>query len=549
VSGQDPGPALQRLRDLDILTVESTHPDMVYAFRHAILQETIYKGLLKKKRRDIHERVGLALERFFQARSLESWETLAFHFQRGHSMDKAVTYLIRSGERSLKKYALTAAEQYYREAFQLLTHQHQRSPAEDAALVDLVLKWCLVLYYQGQFREMRQLLLNHLDIVTTWGEKANLAEYYAWLGHATFWHGASLEEAYHYSHTALHLGEESGNSQAVAYAAGFLIKVCAELGYLAEAQERAERCQAMLDLLPDDYFLKMIYYSGKGYIGWFTGNRGMLQDAGQTMLAYGQDTGSVRCQMVGLLILGFWHFLGQETESALRCVQEVIDRGDPYHSVFARLVNGMMLVQLREPEAALTQLQHVLRYSEEHGTEYMKTFANVFRGVALAAQGRLAAGLHCLETSDDEFQQSHRQVFYGMTETILGTVYLMLYQRAGPKRLSLLWANRGVILKNLGSAGRKAEAHLQKGVALAQECGSRGFLGQPLLQLGVLWKVRGQWDKARGCLQEALQIFQDCGMVMYAQRARELLAEIDQPRPGRLRRMLAYLHLQRRQFG
>jgi len=545
VISQNPEPYLQVLRDLGILIVETTHPDKMYSFRHAIFQETIYKSLLKKNRRDIHERVGLALEKFFQDRSLEAWETLAFHFQRGHSVDKAVLYLVRSGERGLKKYALDAAEQYYREAYHLLTHSLPRSRDQDVSLIDLIMKWCLVLYYQGRFKEMRQLLIEHLPILETMGNQEKLGLYYAWLGHASFWHGASLEDAYRYLHQALVLGEKSGSSQVTAYAIGFLIKVCAELGYMVEAQAMAERCRSMMDTLPDDYFLKMIYYSGRGYIGWFAGDRTMLQEAGRGILAYGQETSSVRCQMVGLLILGFWHFLGQETGPALACVQEVIDRGDPYHSVFARLVMGMMLVQLREPDAALTQLQHVFRYSEQHGTEYMKTFANVFRGMALAARGQLAAGLQCLQDSRRDFQQCQRRVFHGLTETILGTVYLMLYLRAGPRRLSLLWANRGVILKNLFSAGRKAEVHLQQGATLARECGSRGFLGQPYLQLGVLWKARGKRDQAQAYLQEALRIFQDCGMVAYAQRAQELLAAVAQPRRGRLSRMLAFLHLER----
>ncbi len=548
VIDQTPGPYLQRLRDQGILTVEATHPDMIYSFRHAIFQETVYKGLLKKKRRAIHERVGLALEGFFQARSLEAWEVLAFHFLRGQSVDKAVTYLMRSGERSLKKYALEGAQQNYREAFHLLTHRRQRSSEEDAALVDLVLKWCLVLYYQGRFEEMRRLLLDHLTVATSLGKPGKLGEYYAWLGHATFWHGSNLEDAYHFLHQALALSEEGGDRQVRAYAVGFLIKTCAELGYMAEAKAMAARCQAKLETLPDDYFLKMIYYSGMGYIGWFTGDRAMLLEAGQSILTYGRETGSVRCQLVGLLILGFWHFLGQETEPALRCVQEVIDRGDPYHAVFARLVMGMMLVQLREPDAALAHLQQVLDYSEEHGTKYMKTFANVFRGVALAAQGRLAAGLQCLKTSNTEFQQAHRQVFYGMSETILGTVFLMLYQRRGPLNLSLLWANRGVILRNFFGAGRQAEAHLERGAALAQECGARGFLGQPYLQLGVLWNVRGRWDRAQRYLEEALKIFQECGMLLYARRTQEVLAEVIQPRRGRFRKMLACLHLERRKF-
>jgi predicted ATPase len=76
---------LQRLKELDLIRVRSIHPDVEYYFKHALIHETVYDGILKRQRKDIHERIGLALEKFFRERSLEAWETLAFHFKRGSS--------------------------------------------------------------------------------------------------------------------------------------------------------------------------------------------------------------------------------------------------------------------------------------------------------------------------------------------------------------------------------------------------------------------------------------------------------------------------------
>jgi class 3 adenylate cyclase/tetratricopeptide (TPR) repeat protein len=518
---------LQSLQDHDIIQVESTRPDMVYSFRHAMFQETVYKGLLKKQRRDIHERVGLALEKFFQERSLESWETLAFHFQRGHSVDKAVKYLVKSGERSLKKYALEASEQYFSESFKLLSHHQHRSQAEDSLLVDILIKRCLVLYYQGRFKEMSRLLLDHLPMVESVPDPGKLGEYYAWLGHANFWHGTSLTEAYRFLHLALELGEENDNKQVVAYACGFLIKACAELGLMEEAMAQAERCRKILETMPEDYFLNMVYYSGQGYIGWFTGDKDKVRDAGLDILNYSLEINSLRCQMVGYILLGFWHFIELDTAGAVNYIQKVIDEGDPFHAICGRMLLGMMLVHTREFEAALNQLNQVIKYSKKHGTEYLKTFTNVFLGVALAAQGKLTAGLRCLESGSREFREFHRQVLCSMSETILGSVYLQLYQKSGKKSFAILCHNLWVILKNLFTAGRQAEKHLLNAVQLAQQTGAKGFLGQPYLQLGVLFKARGQRETARQYLSEALQTFTACNMKAYAQRAEDLLRTLD----------------------
>jgi hypothetical protein len=172
-------------------------------------------------------------------------------------------------------------------------------------------------------------------------------------------------------------------------------------------------------------------------------------------------------------------------------------------------------------------LRQVISYSEEHGTEYLKTFANIFLGVTLAAQGSLAAGLGLIENSNQEFMDFHRQVFHCMSETILGTVYLQFYQRSGKKSFAMIWHNLSIILQNLFTAGKKAEQHFLNAVRLAQQTGARGFLGQPYLQLGVLYKARGNREKARQYLLAALETFTACDMPAYLQRARELLQTLD----------------------
>jgi tetratricopeptide (TPR) repeat protein len=280
--------------------------------------------------------------------------------------------------------------------------------------------------------------------------------------------------------------------------------------------------------MAEDYFLNMTYYSGLAYIGWFTGDKNMVWRASRDLLSYGRENQSLRCQMVGHVLLSFWYFMDLDTTGAVSNLEKVVAEGDPYHAIAARLVLGMVLVHRREFEAALEQLIRVIQYSEAHGTEYLKTFANVFLGVALAAQGDLARGLECLEGSNREFREFHRRVFHSMSETILGTIYLQLYLRSGKKSLVLLWHNLGVILRNLFSAGRKAEKHFLTAVELAQETGARGFLGQPYLQLGVLYKARGESEKAKEYFLKALATFRVCDMRVYAQRTEEMVRGVEQ---------------------
>lgn len=75
-------------------------------FKHALTQEVIYNGLLKKERQEIHEQIAHMMKQFFQDSLPEFYETLAFHFKQGRSVLKAVYYLIPSGEKSLARFAV-----------------------------------------------------------------------------------------------------------------------------------------------------------------------------------------------------------------------------------------------------------------------------------------------------------------------------------------------------------------------------------------------------------------------------------------------------------
>ena len=185
-------------------------PTLSTDFKHSLIQEVVYNGLLRNQRTDIHDRVGLALERFFSDKSLEDWETLAYHFKNGHDVCRAVDYLMKSGEKSLKRYALEEANQYFKEAYEILSGNQARSKGEDIKLMELLMRWCLVFYYQGRFEGMSEMLLAQPHLAESSGDKARIGAYHAWLGHAVFWKGAGLDASRCYLHRALALGEDTG---------------------------------------------------------------------------------------------------------------------------------------------------------------------------------------------------------------------------------------------------------------------------------------------------------------------------------------------------
>ncbi|MCJ7808313.1 MAG: AAA family ATPase, partial [Dehalococcoidia bacterium] len=112
---------LLNLQGLEFIYEKSLFPELEYIFKHALTQEVAYNSLLLKRRREIHERIGKAIEELYPDRLEEFYEALAFHFKQGESRDKAIDYLIKSGEKSYDRYAVEESHQNFKEAFEILS--------------------------------------------------------------------------------------------------------------------------------------------------------------------------------------------------------------------------------------------------------------------------------------------------------------------------------------------------------------------------------------------------------------------------------------------
>ncbi|MEE9609626.1 MAG: AAA family ATPase, partial [Desulfatiglandales bacterium] len=225
---------LKRLEHLDLIKTKSIEPDLEFLFKHALTQEVAYSGLLIRERKAIHERIGHVIEQLFHDRLPEFYEALAFHYKQSQSFHKAVVYLVKSGEKSLRRYALAESHQNFREAFEILAKKTDKSTDDDRLLIDLLNKWSFVYYYRGRYKDLLEILSEHTELAESLSDKETLGMFYAWYGCA-LWHRERFRDAYQYMLSALKLAEETENSQIKGYACSWLTWISTELGSMDEA--------------------------------------------------------------------------------------------------------------------------------------------------------------------------------------------------------------------------------------------------------------------------------------------------------------------------
>jgi class 3 adenylate cyclase/tetratricopeptide (TPR) repeat protein len=517
---------LSALERLDLIRTRSIQPDLEYMFKHPLTQEVVYNGLLKKDRQTIHEQIALVMEKLFQDRLPEFYETLAFHFKRGRSTHRAVDYLMKSGEKSLKRYAIEESHQYYKDAFDLLVHKPDKSREEERLLIDLLLKWAFVFYYLGDFRGLTDLLSAHEDLAESLDDKARLGMFYGWHGFALDVRGRS-KDAYQYLCKALSIGEDIGNKQVIGYACTWLVWTCARLGLLDDAVVYGEKAQEISRMLETDHYLYFKSLGGLAHTYCYRGDRKKAFEAGKALLEYGQRYSNNRSLFLGHVETGFSHFVNGDFRSAIECAQSSITVAvDPFYSMGGRtlLMQGYILSgQLQEAE---DNVHVVLNFSRKFGCEIWETPTLLVLGVISIAKGRMSEGLKIIKDAQQSFLKSENRWFLAQSEYILGKIYLQMVGGAKPINLSRMVKNIGFLVKNVPFASKKSEDHFHKAIDIAKEIGARGTLGEAYLDLGLLHKAKGRAERSRKNISDAIQLFEQCEAEVYLKEAKDALASL-----------------------
>jgi len=517
---------LHGLERLDLIRARSVEPELEYIFKHALTQEVVYNGLLKKERREIHERIGLVMEHLFQDRLMEFYETLAFHFKQGRSVIKAVKYLMKSGEKSLKRFALEESQQYYQEAYDLLSKKPDKSSEEQELLIDLVVEWGMVFYYTGHYRTYIGILQSQEDLARSLSDKVRVGRFYNRLG---------LSHTFRAEHTTAHqvltktlrLGEEIGNEQVIAYACTWLCWVCGELGLLDDSIALAERVLEMRRPIASDEYLNTKALAGIGETSWLRGDWKKALNAAEELGNLGRRHSNLRSTVMGYIIGGAAYLTKGDFARAIESAQKAVDSTtDPLYIEYAHMVQSFAHLAAGSFDEAKRAAEHVVAYSREVGTEWIETHCEVVLAVVSIVQGNMAEGMSQLESSARRFWQDGRKVFYAFTEHLMGSVYLQMALGEGDLSLSTIVKNIGFLGKNVPFAAKKAEHHFSKAIETAKAIGAKGTLGTAYFDLGRLHIAKRRKDEARECISKAIALFEQCEIEARVKQAREVLASL-----------------------
>ncbi len=140
--------SLHKLQRLDLIRETRRWPQAEFRFKHALIQEAVYRTMVGERRQRLHRRAAEWLESRSGGREHEVLGLLAHHWLAAKDDPRAITYLTQAGDKARQEYALDEAIGHYRDLLLLLERRGKR---REIALV--LFKLALALHASLRFAE------------------------------------------------------------------------------------------------------------------------------------------------------------------------------------------------------------------------------------------------------------------------------------------------------------------------------------------------------------------------------------------------------------
>ena len=493
--------ALAQLTDAELLYRHGHPPDATYSFKHALVQDTAYQSLLKRRRRPIHGRIADALKEQFGEIVETEPELLAHHYTEAGLDKQAIPYWQQAGERAVQRSANAEAVGHFTKALEVLQTRPDNSERNEQELrVQVALAVPLAATTGFASAEMEQVYTRARELCEQLGETPQLFQvvYGLWdfyLVRAEY--KAAHEEAQHL--LALVQGaEDPGLLLEANRATG------ATLYYLGEfdsAREHLEAAMALYD--PQQHRAHVALYR---------------QDPGVASFSYGAWN---------LWCLGYPEQALERMHQAITLARESLH---PFSLAWALNFSGRVHEFRREGQAAQERAEAVIALATEQGFAYWLAWGTVIRGWALAAQGQAGEGMAqirhglaairatgtAIARSQDLGLLAEAQCTVGQAEEGLATVAeaLALVEQTEERFYEAeLHRLKGELTLQSQAAGQKskvekeAEACFQKAIEIGRQQHAKSWELRAATSLARLWQQQGKQVEAHQLLSDIYSWF------------------------------------------
>jgi len=488
---------LSVLKDSELLYERGIYPQSTYIFKHALTQEVTYNSLLLKRRKQIHEGIGRAMEAQYPDRLEEHYELLAYHYGHSANADKAVKYLDLANQKAAKLNAMEEAKAYFDEAMELLDALPETEENRQRR-ISLLANQGIVFFLLFKSPEYYDLLTRYEPMARGIGNPELLGAFCGRLGHCHHLFG-HYDQAIQTLTKAAELCQEAGNAEDAGHAYVFWEWSHLDRGDYERVLALKEDVLRMMD---QQFNLR-----------WHT-------------YALCAASRAYAC-------LGRWDEAVEEGKKALSVAEEFSD-----NSLISFVVWNLSIAYTWKGDLARAVECGELAV-QKAPTPGDKAWAQRALGWAWCRSGETTRGIELLTTVLPIFRAGRFIPSEIPLTCFLGEGYWLAGEDDKARQTlekGLEMAERYGIRYELGFAHRllgeialetnlaQAAPHFEKSIAVFREIKAENELALAYAGHGRLHKKQGQVAQAREYLTKALEIFERLGTLIEPDKVREELA-------------------------
>ncbi len=209
---------LLNLQSLELIYEKRLFPELEFIFKHALVQEVAYNTLLSTRRKEIHQRIGKAIEELYSRNLEEFYEVLAFHYGRSNEQEKTLQYLDLANRKTEKLYALQDAMGYFEAAMALLDTLKDNA-SHRFLRISMLVRNVFVFQLLDKFHNYYALLQKFEPVAVALNNPELLGGFYTRRALCE-WYFGYVNVSHETAKKAVHLSEACGNAFDAGYAYG-----------------------------------------------------------------------------------------------------------------------------------------------------------------------------------------------------------------------------------------------------------------------------------------------------------------------------------------
>ena len=514
--------SLRRLIRHDIIRRDQTASD--YEFRHTLVRETVYNGMVTNHQADLHLAVAQAIEKRNADNLSEVADKLAYHYAKTDHTAQAFKYTVLAGSKSMDIFSLSEADQYFDTAYQIYTANPESVSEEDFAIFASDYAECSNLSLKVKtFIERIPIIQPALEAL------GNTRHYALFLHHLIYCliTNGRYREAVTTKIKLTELTQNTTDKVAKAYAIVSELAVSNFRDPLSNSdyQDRKTQMEALLDGMTDPY-LQNFYLAQSLWNQISRGHVKLAKQDAERMLENGRVANDPRALGYGTAMKALIAMLGGDYQAALELSDKALSLARTEFDIASALSSKIPAQIALQTEDGMTQAIDYIQYCEERGWCLYKTGPQAMYGTGLAMQGDIKGGIRYLNEAIERREKEGYDTSAHWSRLHLCEVYLAILGGEGDASMSVMLRNAGA-LAGVFLNGKRCVSSLVKQIQMSPQFDSDGHhIAHSELILGLLYKFQKKRTPAIQHLQKAHAIVKTSGESPMLERIEICLEEL-----------------------